>query len=398
VAKYDSAGNAIWGKDVGAMGSGETGKSISTDMYGNVYMAGGYNNVVIAKYDPLGNIIWSKNPSGSDYESANCVSSDEGGNTYITGEYRSPILVFGNDTLINPNPGGYTVFIARYDSSGNVKWVTNGVGINNYGMGITTDTKGNAYATGYFISPTISFGSYILNNINGAGVPGDEDLFIVKYDSSGNVKWAESTGGRGLIEGIAISTDANGDVYLTGNFSNTVYFGNDTLIDTSRNSSLNVFIAKYNASGNVIWGKSALGAGTDYTYGICTNTKGDAMITGEFQGSGIIFGRDSLTSTGNINVFVAKIASPIPTTDIVSIKPSSKIIIYPNPSTGNFYFSGLQSGNTIEVYNVLGEKVYASQSNGSNFLVSLSGQSKGMYFYKISNSSVIIQQGKMILE
>ena len=84
-----------------------------------------------------------------------------------------------------------------------------------YGTGISTDASGNVLITGYFDSPTITFGTTTLTNA-GTGIA---DIFVVKYDASGNVLWAKSAGGTDGDHGYGISTDANGNVLVTGYFN-----------------------------------------------------------------------------------------------------------------------------------------------------------------------------------
>jgi hypothetical protein len=87
----------------------------------------------------------------------------------------------------------YDIFVTKYDSNGNVKWVKSSGGDQFEGVSnIINDTEGNLYVTGGFISSSISFGSTKLLNHNA----GKSDIFIVKYDTSGKVLWATSEGGR----------------------------------------------------------------------------------------------------------------------------------------------------------------------------------------------------------
>ena len=72
--------------------------------------------------------------------------------------------------------------------------------------------------------------------------------------------------------------------------------------------------------------------------------------------------------------------------------------VYPNPSSANFYFKGLQNGYNIQVYNLLGEIIGTSKTTSSNYCLSLNGRANGIYFYKIIDDTTIIQQGKLVLE
>ena len=210
---------------------------------------------------------WAKSAGGNLYDYSQSITTDAVGNVYITGVFSSSTLTFGNTTLINA--GGCDVFIAKYDPNGNVLWAKS-AGDNNTdcGTGITTDVVGNVYLTGRF-SSTITFGNITLSSA------GDIDIFIVKYDSDGNVLWAQSAGGNSEDEIHSIATDAVGNVYITGYFnSSTLTLGNITLANTYAWRS-DIFIAKYDPNGNVLWAKSAGGSDTDCGIGIAADAVGN---------------------------------------------------------------------------------------------------------------------------
>jgi hypothetical protein len=122
------------------------------------------------------------------------------------------------------------------------------------------------------------------------------------------------------------------------------------------------------------------------------------FVSGIFDSDSLAFGSDTVVDGAYrvSNIFIAKIAA---TPDGINhINPVSAITVYPNPSNGNFIFSGVQTGSSIEVYDMLGEVVYSSQANADIYPVNLSGHAKGMYFYTVRSISGAVQQGKMILE
>ena len=114
---------------------------------------------------------------------------------------------------------------------------------------VATDAFGNVYMFGSYCSPSISFGSFTLTNL------GFENMFLVKYDSLGNVLWAKSfgssatgSGGGPSSQAVALSTDALGNVYITGLSGPDIHFGALTL-------GSGMFLAKYNTSGILQWAK-----------------------------------------------------------------------------------------------------------------------------------------------
>jgi len=107
---------------------------------------------------------------------------------------------------------------------------------------IGVDSEENLYLTGTFKSTTINLGEYTLNN------SGDDDIFIAKFNSDGEVLWATSAEGPGKdrINGLAV--DGTGNVYLLVS-SNAVAF-DQTILPYSAS-----YVAKYNPSGQLIWAK-----------------------------------------------------------------------------------------------------------------------------------------------
>ena len=154
-----------------------------------------------------------------------------------------------------------------------------------------TDAFGNVYITGIFQSPTIVFGTFSLTNAR----PLTDDIFIVKYDPNGNVLWAKSAGGTQNDWANGITTDANGNVYITGSFySPSITFGTSTLTNVGSGCT---FVVKYDNYGNLVWAKASLESGYSIGYGIAVDTTGNVYVTGSFFGASITFGSTTLTNS-----------------------------------------------------------------------------------------------------
>ena len=145
------------------------------------------------------------------------------------------------------------------------------------GEDIATDDIGNIYATGRF-SDYICFGNDTLY------AAGAYDIYIVKLDPDGNHIWAVSAGGTEWDRGYGISPDPNGNVYVTGCFRGTAYFGAHQVTSYGSND---YFICKLDPNGNFLWADHWGASGSDTGSDICTDTAGNAYLIGTYyDGSG----------------------------------------------------------------------------------------------------------------
>ena len=99
------------------------------------------------------------------------------------------------------------------------------------GSGVTTDSSGNVYVTGY-----------TLGGLDGNTNSGSYDMFLVKYNSSGTKQWTKQLGSSGWDWGNGVTTDSSGNIYVTG-------YTNGGLDGNTNSGSYDIFIVKYNSSG-----------------------------------------------------------------------------------------------------------------------------------------------------
>lgn len=243
------------------------------------------------------NWIWAKSPFSpvetnvTDEGVATCI--DPFGNMYGTGWFTSSSLAFNTTTLTY---NGACMFLVKYDANGNELWVKKECGGTfDGGWSVTTDDLGNVIVSGYFSSPTIAIGSITLTNTNSFN-----DIFIIKYDSNGNVIWARSAGGNNDDEAVSVKTDPSGNIFVSGYFSSsTLTIGSYSLINSGSND---IFLAKYSPSGTVLWARREGGPNNDYSSSVCTDAAGNAFITGHFESLPITFGATTFTSMGSLLV------------------------------------------------------------------------------------------------
>jgi len=245
---------------------------------------------------------WAKSAGSVSNDYSNATCTDAGGNVYAAGSFQGTTITIGSYTLQNTATGSNDIFLAKYDANGNVLWAKSAGGTErDFAYGVCADINGNVYITGFFLSTEIILGTDTLINAGSYG-----DIFIIKYDSSGNVQWARSAGGTSADEAFGICIDSESNIYIAGMFgSPTASFGSDTL---NLIGYYDIFIAKYTPGGNLTWVKNMGGTQWDAAYSICTDNHKNIYITGCFQQLAI-FDSDTITGEANVNLFVAKFDS-----------------------------------------------------------------------------------------
>ena len=409
IVKFDASGNVIWAKNVGGLG---LVFGIAVDGNGNCYATGcffsasisfgstklfntgpnGSADIFIAKFDSSGNAVWAKSAGGNEDDVCTAISVDGRGNSNITGTFKSSSITFGSSMLTNIGGfcSGFPVtscsdfLIAKFDANGNALWAKSAGGSSHDGgYGIAVDSNSNVYVTGYFAGLSITFDTTKLTN---AGPFGSADVFTVKCDSNGNTIWAKNVGCGGDSRGIAV--DGMGNSYVVGDFNSPCTFGTTTL-----NPGIfgDLFILKYDSSGNPVWGKSAGGDGSDRGQGIAVDGGGNCYITGCYDGSYISFGSTTLGSAGDNDFFVARLGNPI--TGIEDVAKKAELSIAPNPVKDILY---LRSNNNkplsgmAQIYDYTGRKVLEKTIDGKQAEINMQHLPPGLYWLKLGEEAMKI--------
>lgn len=174
------------------------------------------------------------------------------GSRIISGDFNgvSPFSL-GPYTLSNP-AGSSTMFIARLDAAHNVQWVQHTTGNLTNIHAAAVSRNGNIVGTGN-ITGTNIFGNDTLTPQSQYGV------FLTCLSSSGNFLWnkviTDSAGN--VIPGCVVTDDAN-NIYVSGHYFRKLNIDGIQLNgrDTSAGASSDIFVAKFNPAGNVIWAKT----------------------------------------------------------------------------------------------------------------------------------------------
>lgn len=317
VVKYDPQGKVLWANRAGAEAD-DFGNAIGVDKDGNCFVAGAFvgrmiignetlishsqHDMFIAKYNSKGELLWCKNAGGLYSDHAMALTLDRSGNAYVAGFFKDTMLFASDKMIIGKSVGQFDFFLAKYDSKGNVVWAKTTAGANyqsqNEGLAITSDLKGMIYLTGYYLSEA-NFDEKKLDN------RGSFAFFNAKYDSDGKniwVKYASNLGSQIIGKGIAV--DKKGNTYATGTYTSSATFDSIT-VEAKNLGYPEMFLAKYDAKGNIAWVRSSSGFNEKRVYAAAIDAEGNPYVIGTFRDTAI-FGPITLSGIGAENVFLVK--------------------------------------------------------------------------------------------
>jgi gliding motility-associated-like protein len=283
-----------------------------TDALGNIYAIGtisgttdmdpgtgtfnltsiGSNDIYVSKLNALGEFVWAKRIGGLFYEAATTLDIDNNGNLYIGGTFQSTVDFdpgSGVSNLSNVD-GGNATFLLKLDLDGNFIFAKKVAG-SQYShslWSLSIASSGYIYATGVFTG-TSDFdpGSGVFNLSTGGGT--DSDIFISKYDNSGNLVWAKQFAGNNGGVCWSIDTDAQENIYAAGIFYGTCDFDpgpsvfNLTSVAAGAGFNSDIFITKLNSNGDLIFAKQITGLYGGDCWDMTVDPSGNIFMTGDYR-------------------------------------------------------------------------------------------------------------------
>jgi len=309
VAKFSPVGKCLWAKNAGGGGANGDYSTITLDKDENVILSGIAGTIMdfgngikfsnekgglyFAKYTNDGQIIWAKSPNGEG--EAQGVASDQQGNVFIGG-YFNTTITFDDITLNSFSEKSGDAFVAKYSPTGQAIWAKNFGGAGGEIASCEIDAFGNVYLAGLYFSKTIITKSDTLTN------NGSINHFIAKFNKDGELLWAKSAGGNTATREFFV--DENGNAFCTGsNWSEFTFAGSS--IKTVAGSE-DIFLLKYDKSGNEIWGVDYGGSGRNAGRGITTDKNGNIFLTGSFDEKALKIDNQTLTNQGDSDIFIVK--------------------------------------------------------------------------------------------
>jgi len=355
----------------GPAGDYDKANSVDVDTSGNVYVTGvsdggssgsgsPHFDYATIKYNNIGTIQWIRRHNGTDnaLDEAKIVRVDFSENVVVTGSSKYSGS-FDDYFTIKYSPTGDTLWLSRYNGTGNNTDIANS---------LVVDELGNTCVTGK------SYGGS-LNNY---------DMVTIKYDSDGDSVWVKRFNGDAsdIDEGVGLAVDGSGSVYIAGHSSGITTASDYTTIKYS-DSGTEEWVIKYTNSG-------AAGSGEQLT-GIFIDEYSNVYVTG-------MSALDYAT--------VKYVQSPTSIDDKNFKSPDEFFLYqnYPNPfnptTTINFSVPSSEFV-TLKVFDVLGNELSTlvnEEKPVGSYKVEFDASrlSSGIYFYRLS-AGEFIQTRKMIL-
>jgi hypothetical protein len=330
-ARYDANGNFIWARQFGTLDA--VGIRSAIDTSGNILVIGSFTGTAdfdpgpgvytatanaqdgyVLKLSAAGNFLWAVFFSGSIATYNSAVTTDSAGTVYVGGR-------FSGTSDFDPGPGtspltsagGLDGFICKLSSAGSfilAKLVVSSTGsFSNDGVnGLVIDGSGNLIACGGFnnvadFDPSSSTFTIISN--------GQEDVFISKLDSQGNLIWTKTFGdvGNDQVSDLMLGTST---IFSVGNFSQAPDFDPGVGVFNLNSAGMfDIFLLQLDLSGNFISANNIGGANSDYSIKITKDASGSLYLTGGFQ-STVDFDPGpatfSFSSLGGYDAYVLKLS------------------------------------------------------------------------------------------
>lgn len=467
ISKFDSLGNCIWTKtgisNVPMVNGGAVGPTINDIRYynGNIYCVGVFTNQMVFDSDTLSNLScqsycttsfiisfdastginnWHKCfEESTSYSSVYSVIPYTNG-VFVSGTYQNSLSV---DTvqLSAPNSWNYNGYLLKFNHVGTCEWGMN-IGIN--GQSAVTDmvfdNNQNLYLVGTYYNSII----FPTNTLSDITPTYQRSTFFAKYDTIGQCIWAKGgmTDLRGMIYNSRLSYSANGYLYYTGSFTDSVRFGSTTFT-TSPNVYSDV-IVKLDLTGQFLWTKN-IGkrpGNQNFASSIATNNNGFIFFSGfsdttvldndtiqtngmldnlliqyDFDGNIIYYkhfgginpespvdvfcnGADTyivantasnyviynlnITNVSGTDIFISRMYdSTISTVSVYEQKMEASFQLYPNPSNGSTNVSSEDQIKEITIRNSWGKIILSESPNSNSFNFEL--LVSGLYFVTISD-------------
>lgn len=295
LAASEVRAQSYWAEDVGGPGNDHVA-DVKTDSAGNIYATGEFSGSIVfggntyvssggidmfmTKLSPTGQVLWFVQGGGPGIDRGIklCV---RGGHVAVVGEFMQTATFQGQALT---SAGGPDIFLAMHDAAtGTLQWIVHGGGplASDRPYGVTIAGSGRVTMVGEF-SGTVDIGGETLTSMLDPDVQlPSVDVFISTYSPQGVAQWTRQGSAEHTDRAIDVVNDAADNIYVTGQFSDTIQF-----VDTYPNVMYNAtFLLKLDAAGNEVWFRRAGGAVYDEVRDMQWSSTNDLLVVGDLEGT-----------------------------------------------------------------------------------------------------------------
>lgn len=367
----------------------------------------GFGGIDIGVLSINGNLLWG----GAIADTSNSFAYLPYGTSAVTLKNNSYLITGGFDSLTQH------ILLANVDSAKIL-------------FAKTMDITGHVNSTGNCIIQTNNGGYAIVGTTEDSVTKSNTDIFILKLDSLYNVKWGKVIGGSGNDSAFSVVQNVDNGYVITGRTNSFGAGGDD------------VYLLNLDASGNIVWDKAIGGTYSDggcsvintdfrgyaiggYTNSFGLNDSGDFYFVKVDSNGNSCNAQNAGAAESNISVSFrnlslyykngASLCSPHwyydTGTETVICKPtfvnntkniSMSVSLYPNPNNGVFIIeqrAQKESGERVEIYNMLDEKVKSEELRTKSTSIDLTNNPAGIYLYRIIDTNgKQVATGKFVIE
>jgi hypothetical protein len=319
IVKTDATGNLLWYKTYGGTYN-DVGYSIRQTSDGGYIVAGatrsfgaGLNDFYLLRLDAGGDSIWTKTYGGGSGEGARCVRQLPDGGYIVVGNTSSFAV------------GGKDVWLVRTDSLGVVIW---------------TERYGGSWEDrGYSVDLTAD-GGFIITGTTQLLSDAENDLFLIRTDSTGYALWTRAYGGPMAELGNSIKYLSDGGCIAAG------------WTESYGGGLQDLYLLRTDASGDTIWTQTYGGLDADAGFSVEVIPDGTYAVTGWT----VTYG------PGDYDIWLLRTAGDVASIDEFTATRGAEftVDVWPNPAPGYAkltYRPKSPSRVDIAIYDIVGCKV-----------------------------------------
>jgi hypothetical protein len=333
-------GAVVWTQGFGDAAK-QAALAVAVDPNDDILIAGGFSGALGLGADPIstgsnndedafvaklrsadGGAIWANRVGdavpGMQSQRFTAIAVDASLSVIVTGTGRGDVDFGGGPVTSHNNDN---ILVAKYAANGAHTWgkIIGDDGDFQGGNGVAADKDGSILVTGRFAGKVQFPGGAMLTAV------GVTDAFLVKLDPMGQELWSKDLGDtakNGADSGFGVAVDQFGNVAIGGVYQGSLdLLGGGNLPFMDQGGTGDVFVAKYDPLGTILWARSVGGAGYDVARAMAVSrfpvvlpgfpAPGSVVLTGSFggtTGNTIDFGMNPFTCVNGKDLFVADLA------------------------------------------------------------------------------------------